>query len=380
MPKTAGSSARGANDATATMRRIEMLQIIPWAPRKISTPEVHEKLVRAGYSIDLRSVQRDLSVFSTRFPYTSEQQGTAYYWFWPKDCASLNVRTISPEASLALLLAQKHLNHLLPRSVLDLLAPYFEQSRKGLEGRDPNNFAAWQDKVATISQSLPRCDPVVPPEVQWVVMEALLLDRQIVAQYRARNDSTTRETILHPLGLVSNDGILYLVATAWNYEAPYQYALHRFKAAQITNDRCKRPKEFLLSRYVNEEQQFSYPTGDGTIKLKLEIDESAALPLLERPLSTDQIAKRLPGGNYRIHATIQNSSALRWWLLGLGPKVRVLGPRPLRRMILEDHQAAVARYLEGPRTQQANRRAVLGGRSGAAGNGRSGKESISEAS
>lgn len=350
LPKKSLAAERSANDATATMRRFEMLQIIPWEPRKISTSEVHQRLVSAGYTIDLRSVQRDLSAFSAKFQYTSEQQGTSHYWFWPRDCASLNVRTISPEASLALLLAQQHLNHLLPRSALDLLAPYFEQARKGLEGHDPNNFASWQSKVATITQSLPRRDPIISPEVQGAILEALLQDRQISAQYCARKDSLARKTTLHPLGLVSNDGILYLVATAWDYETPYQYALHRFKSAQVTPSKCKHPVGFSLSRYVKEEQQFSYPTGDGDIALKLEIDESAALPLLERPLSADQVVTVMAGGHYRIQATVQNTNALRWWLLGLGSKVRVVAPRRLRALILADHQAAAAQYREKPST------------------------------
>lgn len=339
-----------ADDTTATMRRFAMLQAIPWEPRSISTADMHRHLEQAGYTVEPRTVQRDLSDYSAAFHYASESRGNAYFWFWPRHCQPLNVRAINPETAMILNMAERHLRGLLPAPALELLKPYFEQSRQTLTNQDPRRFGTWKDKVRVISRGPAFSPPKVAEGIQSAVFEALLADRQIKARYKGRNQAAAKDTVLHPLGVVSREGVIYLVATAWDYDDPYQYALHRFERAEVAPEPSKRPEGFDLDRYVETEQGFSYPTGEGSIKLKIEIDAEAAVSLLERPLSADQNARQLRNRHYRIEATVEDTSDLRWWLMGFGRHVEVVGPRKLRADIRKALTDAADQYVDAPAT------------------------------
>ena len=49
-------------------RQWEMLKLIPRAPRKVSTRQLHEKLDALGFPTTTRTVERDLHTLSMRFP------------------------------------------------------------------------------------------------------------------------------------------------------------------------------------------------------------------------------------------------------------------------------------------------------------------------
>ena len=75
---------------------------------------------------------------------------------------------------------------------------------------------------------------------------------------------------------------------------------------------------------------FAYPQSSKRIKLKALFDPGAAFHLTERRLSVDQKLKKKPDGSYLLTATVQDTEELRWWLLGFGNGVEVLGPKALR--------------------------------------------------
>jgi predicted DNA-binding transcriptional regulator YafY len=331
------------DDTTATMRRFVMLQHIPWEPATISTTAMRERLEAAGYTVEPRTVQRDLATFSTVFQYSSEARGNAFHWFWPKHCRVLNVRAMDPEAAMVLSLAERHLLGLLPSSAMHLMEPLFVHARESLRNQDPRRFSTWGDKVRVISRGPSFSVPVVSPGIQQAVFDALQADKQLKATYKGRGGQS-KETLLHPLGIVSRDRVLYLVATAWDYQEPYQYALHRFDKAEAIADPARRPPGFELDRYINEQLGFAYPTGTGRIALKIEVDEEAALSLLERPLSSDQKSRQMRTGRYSIEATVEDTSELRWWILGFGTLMKVVGPARLRREISKTLAQAAAQY------------------------------------
>lgn len=326
------------------MRRIAMVQMIPTYPSAISTAEVHEKLAAAGYVVERRTVQRDLLDFSQVFHYLSEERGKPIYWYWSRDSAAVSIRSISPEAALALTLAERELQGLLPDAALTLLEPYFEQARQSLDGEYAKRFASWRDKLKVVPRGPTFESPRILPAVQSTIFEALLSDRQIKARYRSRGSSNTKETILHPLGIVSRHGVIYLVATAWQYQDPYHYALQRFTAAEMLDEPVIRSNNFRLDSYVRDTRAFDLPTGDGTIRLKLEVEANTAIALLERPLSSDQKSREMEDGGYRIEATVQDTMELRWWLLGLGANVKVLGPASIKHDIVQELRTALEAY------------------------------------
>ena len=59
----------------------------------------------------------------------------------------------------------------------------------------------------------------------------------------------------------------------------------------------------------------------------------------ESPLSTDQVMEQ-----DTIHATVQDSWELRWWILSQGAGIEVLEPMALREEIAQSLRDACKRY------------------------------------
>jgi predicted DNA-binding transcriptional regulator YafY len=133
---------------------------------------------------------------------------------------------------------------------------------------------------------------------------------------------------VHPLGLVAKDEVLYLVATLFDYTDVRQLALHRMSRPKVLEQPAKPPHGFSLKNYI-EEDRFAYPVDSGKIPLVALFDEKTATHLIERQISEDQRLEPHPRGVV-VRATVPNTSELRWWLLGFGDRVEVLGPPTLR--------------------------------------------------
>lgn len=72
-----------------------------------------------------------------------------------------------------------------------------------------------------------------------------------------------------------------------------------------------------------------------TLRLCARFTCSAAAHLWESKLSSDHVISEDREGWVRIEATVADTDQLRWWLLGFGAQVEVLGPEELREEIKE---------------------------------------------
>jgi predicted DNA-binding transcriptional regulator YafY len=141
--------------------------------------------------------------------------------------------------------------------------------------------------------------------------------------------------------------VVYLIGRAREYEDIRHLALHRMSAAKLLEAPCHRPTGFDLHRYAREQEELAYPVGRGTIKLEALFDREAAIHLDERPLARDQRLTPQEQGRTLLRATVRDTLALRWWLLGFGDKVTVLAPKPLREDFKQIAQRMARAYGGG---------------------------------
>ena len=95
------------------LRLVYMLQSIPRSPRRISTRDLHSQLQEQNFSVDIRSVQRDLNELATLFPDlqtdgNKDQAG----WFWTKDSKIQQIPAIDPSMALTFKLVDQFLSEL----------------------------------------------------------------------------------------------------------------------------------------------------------------------------------------------------------------------------------------------------------------------------
>ena len=138
---------------------------------------------------------------------------------------------------------------------------------------------------------------------------------------------------------------LYLVATLWNYTNPVQLAVHRLEAAWLRDEPVQWPDGFDLDGYIAE-GGFRYPESGEDLHLRARFTPEAAFHLFEVALSADQALEETEAGG-ELTATVQDTQELRWWLLGFGANVRVLGPDALVRELADVAERMVAAYREG---------------------------------
>ncbi|MBK4735234.1 helix-turn-helix transcriptional regulator [Noviherbaspirillum pedocola] len=322
-------------------RMMAMLRHIPRHPRKIDTASLLQRLEGAGYRISLRSIQRDLNELSAILPLVSDSakpQG----WSWQAEAEQFHLPFLEPQAALTFHLVQRYLHALLPESTLNYLDPWFRTANAVLAEND-GGMTQWPDKVRVLPRGLRLQSPRVDPEVHAALYDALLDERQVMVRYLQRQATEPKEYLVHPLGVVVRDSVIYLVCTMWHFSDVRQLALHRMQSATILEERSCRPEGFSLDAYIAA-GAFGYPESGERIALEALFTRSAAAHLSECPLSNDQRIVPADGDAVRVCATVLDTKELHWWLLGFGDQVTVLSPPALRDRMRATALAMAAQY------------------------------------
>jgi len=230
-------------------------------------------------------------------------------------------------------LAETHLKSLLPVSMLEQLAPYFQRAHAAI--RNVNHAAAgkWPDKVRVIPATQTLLPPLIAGPVQEALYGALFKDRQLLLSYVKKGSSAPRQKVVNPLGLVQRGQITYLVCTYPSSAKPIPLAIHRIQSAEQLADPAAGPTGFSLDQAI-EDGLLSFQRSQ-TAPFEAIFDRKAASHLHETPLSPDQIISDVDAGHIRVQATIADTEQLKWWLLGFGVKVEVLKPVALRTRIAD---------------------------------------------
>ena len=307
------------------LRYLAMLPLIPVHPSTISAAQLKQKLraQNAEFEVNIRSVQRDLEKLSLILPLSSESRGRASLWFWSDQNEFLQIPAMNNATALAFVLAAEHLTPLMPPATLRLLDAYFRHAAKVLR---TTKLGKWREKIRIITRGPELLPPPIKPKVQEVVYLALLEGRQFEADYQSRAGTAGKRQTLNPLGIVIRAGVTYLVATAWEYADLRHFALHRMRRAALLDKPAATPAGFDLAMHIENDNRFAYPRSGGRIKLRALFAEGAAAHLRESKLSADQKAVVQEDGRVLIEANVADTAELRWWLLGFGAGVEVLGP------------------------------------------------------
>ena len=325
------------------LRNLAMLQTIPVHPRTRSTQRIGDELRARNpeYDVTDRTLQRSLDRLSVLFPIACEARGRANHWFWTDRDALTQIPAMSESTAFVLRMAAEHLQPIMPPSALRRLEPYFRHADRVLQG---TALGRWPEKAAIIGQGPPLEPPAILDEVQEAVYLALMNNRQVKVVYSSRSQPGARTMVLNPLGIVARSGLVYLVATADGYDDIRHFVLHRMSRPELLDSRSRTPAGFSLSRHVGSDRQFSYPRNPGTLELQAAFEPRTAVHLRESRLARDHRAADMEDGRVLVEATVADTADLRWWLLGFGSAVEVLGPESLRAEFREQAKAMRALY------------------------------------
>jgi predicted DNA-binding transcriptional regulator YafY len=248
---------------------------------------------------------------------------------------------MSTDEALTFKLAEMFLEPLLPPSVRLRLSGYFDLADKRLK---ESKFEHWVEKVSIVPSNLSLVPAEIEPNLLAVVYESLLKQKRFKANYQPI-DRKEKSYEMNPLGLVFKNNIIYLVATVFEYTDVKQFALHRFRSAELIDKSANSPENFNLKSYIDK-GGFDYPIDNifGKIEIKLRINRFIKQLLTETPLDINQHISEFNDGIYILNATVKDTEQLRWWIRSFGIGIEVLEPLSLREEFAEEIRTLSSMY------------------------------------
>ena len=306
------------------LRLIALLRLIPRTPGRIATTTLLEKLKDDGFSVSLRTVQRDLERLSIPFALQRDESSPSFRWSLSEN-APIDLSAMDTPTALALYLAESHLQTLLPQSVLDQLGPQFRMARNYLDNLENNGLAHWAHKVRAIPNGKSLQPAQIAPCVWDQTSTALLERKQLQISYLSRSKSELKRLLVHPTGLISRHAISYLIGSVDGYDDLRQFALHRIHEAECLEAKARDRDDFEIERYIR--QDLNTNKSIEQVELVADVSPQIAWLLGETPLSIEQNLEPLEDSDWhRLRARVPDDQETLWWVFGLGENVRVLEP------------------------------------------------------
>ena len=329
-------------DNQTLLRQWTMLRTIPRYPFKITASELTAKLVDEQFSVSKRTIERDLIELSLSFPLALDERSKPYGWSWSKEAPGFDLPGLSGHEALLLAMAEDYLKELLPSITNEVLSPHFNAAKRALKVQyNSKNISNWHSKIRSISANQPLISPKIPSEIQKVVSEGLLTEKQLNITYQKLGEEKVEVHRIHPLALVNRGNLSYLMATFYDYQDVRLLAMHRIKSAELLKDQAIIPRDFDLDLEIAK-GRLSF--GDGEmIELVLEFSREIGEYFLETPISENQV-HIANEHKIIITATIANTPQLKWWIFGLGAGVKVVKPQKLKKQIKDEVNKMYSQY------------------------------------
>ncbi|WP_323581818.1 helix-turn-helix transcriptional regulator [Actimicrobium sp. CCI2.3] len=333
-----------ATNQQTLLRQWHMLRLIPRAPAKVSVQDLQDRLGASGFDVHQRSIQRDLKELEQVFPLVIDARDKPYGWSWHRDGASFDLPGLGIPEALMLNMVDQHMQNHLPPATLDALRPYFKTASQALANATGSaNSNNWLNKIRSVVPMQPLLAPIVDETSQRVVYQALMHEQQLKLTYRKRDAAVaTVYDGVHPLAVVQRGKLIYLVCRLAGRVGERMLPLHRVVAAEMLADAAHIDADFSIDEYIRS-GAFGFGKG-GDLKLEAIFTRACGEHLFETPLSADQTLHLLDDDHLSLVATVSDSKALVWWLLGLGDGVEVLTPIGLRQQMKETTQRMASMY------------------------------------
>ena len=151
-----------------------------------------------------------------------------------------------------------------------------------------------------------------------------------------------REGLLEPYSLVLYRQGLYVIGALDDDSGIRTFAAERFESADhVRGSTFERPADFSPEHYM--EGAFGLFTGGTPTQVAVEFEREVAHLVLDRCWHPSQTIRRTRGGRVRLDLEVTNLTQLAQWLVGWGPRVRVLKPKALAEQVRKEHEDALRR-------------------------------------
>ncbi len=315
----------------SVLRMIKMTERIPRYPSKVTANQIQDFLKNLGYSISLRSVQRDLNELSRLFPIECDDKSIPFGWSWKKDSPGFESPAMDPIQALTFSLASQYLEPLMPKASFKRIEKFFQRAENVLMGDERSNVLRWRKRVRVIPESIRFKDPNITPDIRQKIYRAIYEGFQIKALYRKRGEKKSDLRHIHPLGIVVKGSITYVISMMnEDHENARYLPMHRFEDIEILDgQKIKEPKNFDLDEYLHK-NNLGFEYSDNLYTFSAIFGRTMGAHLEETPLNSSQEVKELDDGRLHITARVPDTLQFEQWLMSFGSEVEILKPISLR--------------------------------------------------
>jgi len=312
-----------------TLRQLKLLEFLPRHPFKKSPQQLRSNLTSIGYEVSERTIQRDLVSLSTKMMIISDERNKPYGWSWHNKAQGVNP-VMDPLEALTLSLAEEYLEPLMPSKSFNRVKIFFNRADHILKDMNKSQIKKWRDRVRVVPQWQKLIAPEINEKAEAAIYDAMLRGLQLNVSYKKRGAIKPESRIVNPLGIVLQGVVHRLICTMGeDPENPRHLPIHRFKSAEWNGNKVIEPKDFNLDKFI-QDQNIGFLLSKKPLNLEAVFEAQAGFHLTETPITENQDLKWLDNGKLRLKAKVQDTSQLRWWLLGFGAQVEVIKPVALR--------------------------------------------------
>ena len=297
----------------------------------------------AEFGVSTRTIRRDLDALSeVGFPLYQDGANPEGHTVWRLDGKALQgIETGFSVGELCALYVS--------RNLMDALAgaPFGAELRQAFARIAqvlPSRMREFLDHLPAILATKPeprkRVHPKPSGEIPQKLVDALLHHRVIRMQYFSAKSNRQKAYVLHPHRLAYALGGFYLQAFVPAYGEMRTFAIERIKSVALEQETFTPQPAVSTDAFPD-----SLGVHSGTPeRIELAFAPSVASYVRDREWHASQEIVDTEDGGLRLRLRVCNDWALRPWVLGFGPFVRVVRPESLARQILEDLEAARTQY------------------------------------
>lgn len=320
----------------SVIRYISILELLPIAPKPgLSTKDILEKLEHKGFSVNPRSLQRDLVALAKYYPIICNDKVRPHRWRFSEDYQGSFAAMDVPSA-VSTILVNEYLLGIMPASLLSQLSPQLNRAKSFLQSHSDSTYVNWLERVKIVPDGKALMPAQIESGVWATVCEAIMSNKALDVEYYSRSRDKIHSGVLQPYGLMIRKSATYVLGAYNEYENVRQYALHRFKSLKLSLSDFRPNPSFSLQRYM-EDGEPGVKYSDESLHLVALIGKGLAKKLEETKLSDTQVILETDSEDwFLLRAVIPDDRDTRSWLLSQGASLIVCEPASLRDELLEE--------------------------------------------
>lgn len=290
------------------------------------------------FEVSYKTVQRDIDFMRDQLQLPIDYDSVRHGFLYSREVKNLPAIALQEGEIVALLVAQKAAEQYRGTPFETALRSAFARLVESLPARSEISL---QDLGEAVSFR-----PSGPPASDLACFQALstaLLNSQEVSfRYRKPGDGAGQERRVQPYHLGCIGGVWYLIGHDLARNAVRTFALSRISGPKNLNRRFTRPKGFSLDGMLGG--SFSAFETKNAQLVRILLDPIAASLAAERRWHPSQKMVFRKNGSAELSLKVGLAPDLEAWIMGWGPRAKVLAPPALRNRIGTALQKAAMQY------------------------------------